>query len=565
MKQSIFTTRQRAEEIIREAVSIWEQSSNSEHLEGMEQDPVLSLFLTALAYQANEIDHEIEELRNDILNEFAQMLIPYERVHALPATAAVTVSVEEPVPELVLDHHVRFSLSDTPFTFIPLLRTRVFNSSLSSVVRLDNRRWKVSLQFREPVDNLSGMTFLVRNPLFQDLKVFFNGYALPLIKPWDYADLPLDDCFSLDNMIYNHSPLFQSCNTWFDLFAKQNMRLFCIDTYKTPSSQVYPADRIDLIFEFFGIDDRFLFDKTQLSLNATLLINASVRSATLSPATPIIRLSGGHGEPEQQQFLHLVRPSENQLFKEAPVELRKISAARFNPDRLVKLASSLITRFSSDYYAFQDMDTLREGNVMEQFYALLKRMSEGLSKTSSKRTEGLYLMLRNEHGFHPKEMSLHIDYLVTDGSAVNGSLNNRSLFTVFPGTHLEKVRLEGEPMPGYDELQGMDATEALSRYYMVTNDRIVTPADIKVFCYNELLMRFGITSDMIVRIKVRNVQHTERDHCGYETQVYITLKDHPFVKRSFQERIPETELVLRKMIEVRSTRIFPVEVNIEIV
>ena len=49
MKQTIFTTRQRAEEIIKEAVTIWEHSNNGEHLEGLDRDPVLALFMTALA------------------------------------------------------------------------------------------------------------------------------------------------------------------------------------------------------------------------------------------------------------------------------------------------------------------------------------------------------------------------------------------------------------------------------------------------------------------------------------------------------------------------------------
>ena len=56
MKQSIFNTRQRAEEIIKEAVTIWQHGFNSEQLEGIEQDPVFSLFLTALAYQVHVAD-----------------------------------------------------------------------------------------------------------------------------------------------------------------------------------------------------------------------------------------------------------------------------------------------------------------------------------------------------------------------------------------------------------------------------------------------------------------------------------------------------------------------------
>ena len=565
MRQTIFTTRQRAEEILKEAMAIWAHSANSEHLEGVEQDPVLSLLLTALAYQANEIDHEIEQLRTEILDELARMLIPYNRIHALPATAAVEVQPDDSVPVQILDHQTRFSLADTPFTFIPLLSTRVFNARIVSVIRLDNRRWKVNLHFREPVSNLSGLTFLVGNPHFQDLKVFANGHPLPIIKPWEYADLPLDRCFSLGNMIYNSSSLFQSGHTWFDLFARQNVRLYAVDTYKTASTQLYPTETVELVFEFFGIDDQFLFDKEQLTLNCTLLINAVVRSVTLSSRSPIVRLSGEKGDAESWQFLHLIRPSDMQLFRDEPLELRKIAADRFSPDHLVKLAGTLISRFSSDYYAFQGIESLREGSFMEQFYALLKKMSESLAQSSYDHTPGLYLMLKNIHGFHPKETSLDIEYLMTNGSAVNAFLNHKSQFIVSPVSHFRSTRLVAEPMPGYDELQSLDAGNMLSRYYMVTNDRIVTPADIKILCYNELATRFGIMNEMVDKIRVRNLPHTERNHCGFETQVYITLKDNPYIKRSFQEKIPMTELILQKMIEVRSTHAFPIQVTIEIV
>lgn len=75
-------------------------------------------------------------------------------------------------------------------------------------------------------------------------------------------------------MIYSQSPVFQSRHLWFDLFAKQNVRLFSVDTYK--SILPYPVDKVELVFEFFGIDDSFLFDKEQLLLNCTVLLNAEL-------------------------------------------------------------------------------------------------------------------------------------------------------------------------------------------------------------------------------------------------------------------------------------------------
>ena len=558
MRQNIFNTRQRAEEIIKEAVAIWQRGFNSEQLEGIEQDPVFSLFMTALAYQANEIDNEIEQLQEEILDELTRLLIPYEKTHPLPATALVEARLDDRIPELTLDQSCGFILPDTDYTFIPILKTRAINAEIQSVVRIDNRRWKVGLKLKGAVKQLSGMTFLVGNPHFHDLKLYANGAMLPLVKPWDYSDLPLNECFSIDNMVYNKSLTYQASNTWFDLFAQQNARLFYIDSYK--GSDI-PFDKQELIFEFIGIDDQFTFDKEQLSLNATILANVTQHSVTLSSNSPITRLSG---ENNRQQFLHLIAPNDNQLYHETPIEIRRVATDRFNAERLTRLASTLVSRFSSDYYAFQKIEVLREGKFMEQFYTLLKKISDGLSKSSSELTSSLYLLLRNDRGFHPKEVSLQVNYLTTDGSSVNSDLNAKSNFAPLANTYIQSVRQLANPMPGYDEIQSENAQDNLARYYMITNDRIVTPADVKILCYNELERRFGITSEMIAGIKVKQAQKAERHHYGFETRVYISLTDNAYIKRNFTDKIPMTELILQKMIEVRSTNVFPVVVNIEV-
>ena len=51
MRQKIFATQQMAKELQKEAMAIWRQGNHEEHMEGMEKDPVISLLMTALAYQ----------------------------------------------------------------------------------------------------------------------------------------------------------------------------------------------------------------------------------------------------------------------------------------------------------------------------------------------------------------------------------------------------------------------------------------------------------------------------------------------------------------------------------
>ena len=70
MKQTIFETRQRAEELLREAINIWQQSDDNDKLEGLENDPILKLMITALAYQVNESISDLEAMKDEVLEEY---------------------------------------------------------------------------------------------------------------------------------------------------------------------------------------------------------------------------------------------------------------------------------------------------------------------------------------------------------------------------------------------------------------------------------------------------------------------------------------------------------------
>ncbi|MBQ1854344.1 MAG: hypothetical protein II136_05075, partial [Prevotella sp.] len=93
MIQTIFETKQRAAELLQKAIAIWRESDQSDYLQGIENDPVFSLLITALAYQANETETEIEQMKTELLEEFANLQIPFEMGHAIPATAVVETAL----------------------------------------------------------------------------------------------------------------------------------------------------------------------------------------------------------------------------------------------------------------------------------------------------------------------------------------------------------------------------------------------------------------------------------------------------------------------------------------
>ena len=567
MKQTVFETRQRAEELLREAVNVWRQSDRNDALEGLENDPVMRLLITALAYQANESASDLEEIKQEVLQDFANLLVPYEVGHAVPATAAVQLALEDGVQEIVLNENSEFTLEGTAYTFIPLLETRLLNARVRSISRIDGRRWKVSLTFKQAISDLSGLCFTIRNAWFQDLKITVGGQTLRLVKPWDFSELPLNECFGLDSILYNRTQTYNASATCLDLFARQNVRMFYIkkNDASKPMMQM-EMESVDLILEFSGINDQFVLDRESFLLNTTILVNARKQTATLSKASPVVRVTGANSDEIQtgQQFLHAVRPAEEQIFADALIDVRRVAADRFDQGRLMGLLNSLVMRYRSDFIAYRNLPEGFNDKTVLSLQSILVSLIDVIGKDRLKVTPGVYLMLRPIKASTHEAYSVDVSYLTTSGAVINTLLNSSSKFVAPSGVDTTKTRQIAEPVMGLNEIREQSAEASLSRYYLATQDRVVTPADIKFFCYNELLTHYGITRDMVRSITVSRRQKPELRSCGYEIVVEITLANNSFVIRSFSDKIKQVEILIQKMMEVRSANVYPITVLIKV-
>ena len=410
------------------------------------------------------------------------------------------------------------------------------------------------MNFKEPVTSLGGLAFMVENERFKDLEVTLNGRRVELVKPWQYANLPLADCFSIDTQLYNTTLAFDAGATWFDLFAQHNKRMFVVERWQEePLKQA--NDSLNLIFEFKGIGADFSFDKTKLLLNTTILVNVAQRSVRLSSEKPIAHIASN------EQMLHLLRPSADQVFGgNTPFIIRRAATQRFNVNGLLRLLHCIIDKYSTDYYAFMQVERARNGLDGARLYQWLKTLVKYVEEVPGAFTSGMYLMLKNTEGH--EEDSLHINYLTTQASVANSVLDGGRITGVPTGLSLTDTRRVGGYLPGHDEVQGADAQHSLSRYFLITGNRLVTPADLKIFCYNEMLLRYNIASSQIKNITVRNNISCDPENCGFETEVLIMLVDDIFVQRSFADKIPQAEIVLQKMMEVRSASMYPIRLQI---
>ena len=508
-------------------------------------------------------------MKGDVLEEFSKMLTPYEIGHAIPATAVIQATLQSGIPSMELTPEHVFTLTDTEARFIPLLKTHVFNATIRSIVRMDGRRWKVSLKFDSPITDLSGLSFVVKNRSFKDLKVTIKGQILPIVSPWEFSELPLSPCFDIDTVLYNGSQTVNASVSCLDLFARQNVRMYCVKNHLHNKTLPAEIENIDMVFEFSGIKDDFVFDKDNLILNSIILVNAEVHTADLSSSTPIVRVAGFQSigtevDSTSQQFLHMLRPSTDQIFGQFPIEVRKMSADRFNQGRLVVLLNTLISRYYTDFYAFQSLREEANDKVIYSLIETLTRMRDAARANAEERIPGVYLMLNPRAADFRNDISLSVSYVTTLGSAINGQLSDSSTFQPPAGFNNTSVRLIATPVPGSDEVRDQLEEASLSRYYMITNDRLVTPADMKLFCYMELMTRYGITRQMVKSITVSHRQQQDRLQAGYEILVEILLNENTFIRRGFEEKIPQAETLMQAMMSVRSTNIYPIQVTITI-
>lgn len=548
MKATSFETRQRAEELTRDAISIWRQSEREDKLEGIENDPVFNLLLTAVAHQSNQLDAEIEHLKEEIFEEICSRLVPYGISGAVPATAAVALTPESGLRSVSVDGNTNFKLSGTEFSFIPLLNSLVLGVEVSAPVRLDGRRWQVSLSFAAPIESLSGWTFALSGKSFRDLTVSLDGRQLELIRPWDLSELPFTEAFQLDSKLYGHSPLYENSMLSMDLFTRQNICLMSVGNFSFDK----PLSEVDLIFEFEGIDEEFSLSKSDLIPNVNILVNANVEEVDLDDEHPIGRVD------ENKALIHLLRPSNDQIFSGKRVYVRRAGAERFNENSLLGLLNNLMNKFDSDFYAFREYSKSEIDETFTKLRMLTARLQQQLQKNEVPQFKGTYIILKSDEKGNFGSLNLH--YLVTDAERCNDALKQSATFST---PMLAPARQISLPVPAFNPTHTREAMLQTARYQMTTNGRIVTPSDIKVFCRTFLLLRYGIAGEMVRSVHI-SPRMDANAPVGYVLAVEVSLTENPFITRSFAAQREAVATMMEKMLTVRSSGLYPIKLTINI-
>lgn len=570
------------DELFKRALEIWERNSQldiddeNNPFYKIEQDPVVRLLIAALSYQENQIKREIHSLKDNIIEDFINQTIPSNLIKSIPSSSIIqTAKLKNMEQECFADEETPFII-DVPqetgktkkmenFCFIPLLRTKIVNAHIDNINYLENNRWGVGLIFDDPIKDLSGMSFYFPNKKISNLKLLINNNSVSVISPEDYDKLPFTKWFNVNNMLFEKALTFGTTESWYDIFAARNFSLYYVDSY--PMEYVHEDERdnyIQLVFEIDSPDPYFYLDNEDVLINCIPVVNVEKDSVSLSKEKPIAKAAAErdyeskqnqNGVIRQKQFLNLLHPDDDQYNIENII-IRRFGAERYNKNELLLQLDAILNRYVSDYAAFRDFDDLKDGNKMQKLNIALKDIMEAIIDDDDP-TFGCYLMLNLDNTLTLPTQSIKIDYLLTDGQQANGIENPKTINTsvIFDK---KKTSLLLETAGGKDEMLNKEQKKQLSRYAVLTKDRLYTQADLKSFCIKELLYRYNLNQQDIKRIDVRKETSTHSNSKKRIILIEISLVE------GFELGIDLNiiENVLEKMIKARSLSILPVEVKI---
>jgi len=475
---------------IKKAVEHW-QNNHHDAFNGIENDPVVNLLLTALSHQAFQIEKNIENYEENTVRNLRDRIIPHQLIKPVPAFSIVETQINnasEDNFEKIIDETCSFEFEKNKkkFTFFPLLTTKIISAECEKTSCYANSI-TINLTSQQNIQNLSGLSLFFdcqKSVEIESIAIVGgnSNYELPLIKPNQYNELPFTKMFNNQHwfMKENHN-LFGTYDFWQEIFVTNTTNLYYIDNYNSKDLPVENPQNIELKIIFKeNVED------IDVKINCIPIIQVEKKDVCLSEAVPIKEF-----ETETGEFLNLLTPEDennpekytNSFF------VRQFGVERYNPKILINQLQEIADRYTSDYYAFQNIESLKFGNKLDDLKESITNILSVLDKNSEENNwnkEGkkncYYAVLRKDIN----EKKLYINYLITSGENANGIKKGELATKTSQFLNKQKTKLLYETKSGKNSIKDETEKENIVKYYLLTGDKLVTAADIRAFCRKEL-------------------------------------------------------------------------------
>jgi len=519
----------------------WERGNPNSPLYGMESDPLVNMLITALAYQELQIEADINRFRSGMVDELEEAMLPYHLTKAAPSIVMMsTAKAKGNMAHCTVGDETRFTLRKdtfrerTTFNFCPLFESNIIGATVTGLSQMPDGKWKLTLAVEDEKAELGGVGFFFRDMTFDNLVMCYGDKEINLIKPWEYDRFPMNPDFSFWNMFYNKSLLFGTNAQWLDLWAELQVQYYMVEPY---DSIVLPQGTVELTLDFVGLKTTNT-EASNVCINSFPAVNVNKRSFALTPSEPIVKIAD-----DNDYFMNLVGLPDTVNEAEKFI-LRRYGCERFGFSELLRLADTLQKRSNTDFYAYQEISSLKDDEKMRKLKVLLKDIISAINSEKTPKT-GVYALLKADANI---DVSIPLKALYTDGARANGIEAGSAVMEAPSDFDLGQTCVLTTSMGGRDEVVDTEERKMLSHYYALTNDKLVTRSDLKSFCFVELnKCKVGKVNRMEVLTKTDG----SRDLVAYVSEVNPDLDLDAIARR------------IQHLIEVRSSGLTPVTVTIQ--
>jgi len=535
---------QHRRQLIKEAIEHWDENGE---LINIENDPVVKLFFSALAYQSHSISRDISALKDKVVSEFRNKLIPYHLIKPFPALSVLETrlgknrdaSVKQ-LTSFTVDEKCAFEFGKNKISFAPLFNTTVIDGEIAEKqIDKDNNTIQLTLSTSEVIEDFSGMSFYFEDSeMIPDVEVSLNNQRLPTIKPDDCDNLPFTNWFQHHYLLSEDNQLqYGTYDYWLEFFIREHVYFCYIDTYNCLKIKNTTTSPVFTIHFKNKLELRY-FQNRSIRINCLPIVNVQKHSVVLDNNEPVKKLS-----VEKSVFLNLL-VNENTEKNEDNFYIRHFGVERYHQEELLFQINDLFNRFITDYYAFKDIEDLKKGDKLENLYKDFREIWPVLMRNENRNYSGVYAILKLNKNLKYQHNVVTIDYLTTNCELANNIKEGEKASTVSEFLDKGNTVLLMDATGGKEEEYNEETLNRLARYNLLTKDKLITISDLKAFCYREL-------KEKITAISIQNT--------GKRIDILIELQEESAIdsqKKNFHETL------LKQKIRIRSLFSLPIVVKI---
>lgn len=510
------------ENLIGNAVAAWRNdgvnpSFSEAELKKIKEDPVVQLLFAAVLHQSSQISDEIDNVRHAILDRYLSLTTPELRFRAAPAVAMMQVGKSSSVGKenresTFLDETMVFNIRDERMSgqgvipFVPLLGIRAVDAEVVSVVRRGSRVWHVEIAENEPIESLSGISFLIRNRFGQDrIRLFSSGTEVSVSNLYDFGSLPFVKPFVEGGGSMSYTSRYSILQQLVDSMCGIDAT-YAVVMDDVKSGQLSRSNGcIQIDMELSGAGEDVVLDREDVLLNCVPVSNISIQSSVLSTDHPICKV-----DTDKTWFLSMISSGEN-----SPVEVRQVQTERQTALTWTRHLRRLLKQYEENHLVIMEQPDARMDAAVRQLTTLLNTV--GVSDDNTE--DATYLILTDR-----TVPSAVASYFTTHGVAANDLDNDYSKIDISTSElDPKRCRLLTTTAGGRDHTCQSSDIRDTERYFVKTTDRVVTISDIVNFCREALRRVFNVNASSIRNIDPKAVVENTQD--GYFRRVMLVEID----------------------------------------